>query len=158
MGNKHSIIPGDEPFDFATFKPTWMPHKYLVAPTSLCTNASPNQVADVYEGVSPSSLRDAWKSMIAKQPRTTEEKSFPDVEQYCFIQRSAKMEFPDDIIVQFFDAQRFSPDAPAGSSTLAVYSCSEMGVGDMGVNKHRVKTWLAALKDELGAGPVPAAA
>ena len=43
-----------------------------------------------------------------------------------YVQRSRLMRFPDTIVVRFFDR-------PGGRSTIALYSRSQLGEGDMGV-------------------------
>jgi uncharacterized protein (DUF1499 family) len=42
-------------------------------------------------------------------------------------------------VVQFFDSAN-------GHATLAVYSRSQLGKGDLGVNLARIKRWLALLQ------------
>jgi uncharacterized protein (DUF1499 family) len=56
-----------------------------------------------------------------------------------YVQRSAFFAFPDYVSVRFIAADD-------GGSTLAVFSRSRYGKGDLGVNKKRVTRWL----EELG--------
>jgi uncharacterized protein (DUF1499 family) len=56
-----------------------------------------------------------------------------------YVQRSAVFGFPDTIVVRFLDQ-------PGGTSTVAIYSRSQLGQRDMGVNKARVERWLAKLR------------
>jgi uncharacterized protein (DUF1499 family) len=39
-------------------------------------------------------------------------------------------------------------DRPGGRSTLALYSRSQLGHGDMGVNRARIERWLAKLAEQ----------
>jgi uncharacterized protein (DUF1499 family) len=45
-----------------------------------------------------------------------------------YIQRSRLMGFSDTIVVQFFER-------PRGQSTVTLYSLSQLGEGDLGVNR-----------------------
>ena len=56
--------------------------------------------------------------------------------------RSTLFNFPDLIMVQVMKAD---PD----SSTLIMYSRSVYGRSDLGVNRQRVATWLAALQTKI---------
>ena len=55
-----------------------------------------------------------------------------------YVQRSAFFAFPDYVSVRFIEAD-------GGGSTLAVFSRSRYGKGDLGVNKKRVVRWLEQL-------------
>ena len=52
-----------------------------------------------------------------------------------FVQRSRLMGFPDTINV------KVTPAADGGGSAVLIYSRSQLGRGDMGVNLARVKRW-----------------
>jgi uncharacterized protein (DUF1499 family) len=55
-----------------------------------------------------------------------------------YVQTSALFAFPDYISVRFIEVD-------AQTSTLAVFSRSRLGKGDLGVNKRRVTGWLSQL-------------
>jgi uncharacterized protein (DUF1499 family) len=55
-----------------------------------------------------------------------------------YIQRSKLMGFRDTIVVQFFER-------PRGQSTVTLYSLSQLGEGDLGVNRARIERWLEKL-------------
>jgi uncharacterized protein (DUF1499 family) len=55
-----------------------------------------------------------------------------------YVQRSAFFAFPDYVSVRFIEAD-------GGGSTLAVFSRSRYGKGDLGVNNKRVVRWLEQL-------------
>lgn len=55
-----------------------------------------------------------------------------------FVQYTPLMEFPDTIQVDFLSLDD-------NTSTLAIYSRSKYGYGDMGTNKARIKRWLSRL-------------
>jgi uncharacterized protein (DUF1499 family) len=48
------------------------------------------------------------------------------------------MGFPDTVVVRFFKR-------PGGRSTLALYSRSQLGKSDFGVNRARIARWLEKL-------------
>ena len=52
------------------------------------------------------------------------------------------MRFPDTIVVRFLDR-------PDGRSTLAIYSRSQLGTNDLGVNLARIERWLDKLAGEV---------
>jgi uncharacterized protein (DUF1499 family) len=56
-----------------------------------------------------------------------------------YVQRSALLGFPDAIVVRYMDQ-------PGGTSMVAIYSRSQLGNGDMWVNKARIERWLGKLK------------
>lgn len=59
-----------------------------------------------------------------------------------YVQRSALLGFRDTIVVRFFDL-------PEGKSTLAIYSRSQLGYSDLGVNRARIDHWLGKLAAEI---------
>jgi uncharacterized protein (DUF1499 family) len=123
--------------DFRTLTRSNRPNQYLVCPPNLCTT-TPDAASPVYE-VPVIRLRERWLSLMAQQPRLEQIAVSKDGWQYDFIQRSRLLRFPDTITVRFL---------PLGEqrSTLAIYSRSHYGYTDFGVNRRRVETWLAALR------------
>jgi uncharacterized protein (DUF1499 family) len=59
-----------------------------------------------------------------------------------FVQRSERMHFPDTIIVRYID---LGPSR----STVAIYSRSQLGKKDFGVNAARIDRWIAKLTQEV---------
>ena len=59
--------------------------------------------------------------------------------QYTYIQRSRLFHFPDTINVKLIAL-------PNHQSTIAIYSRSKYGYGDLGVNKKRVQHWIKQLQ------------
>jgi uncharacterized protein (DUF1499 family) len=60
-----------------------------------------------------------------------------------YVRRTSWLGFPDTIAVRFLDR-------PEGASTLALYSRSKFGEGDLGVNRARIERWLAKLSTIVG--------
>lgn len=57
-----------------------------------------------------------------------------------FVQRSRLMRYPDTINVKVMAL-------PDGGSTVLIYSRSQLGRGDLGVNRARIERWIRLLKD-----------
>ena len=88
---------------------------------------------------------DAWFQTASRvfkaQPRVYEAAVFPKQRQIHFVARTAMMNFPDLVTVEIDPA---GPD----HSTITIWSRSVYGQSDLGVNRKRVETWLAALREE----------
>jgi uncharacterized protein (DUF1499 family) len=130
--------------------------------THLVRPATPNTALAAPEGFAPAGLGSAdvvtpryklpaddlfalIQDVAAGQPRTYRAALYPAQLQVHYVARSALFNFPDLVMVQ---VQREGPD----SSGLIVYSRSVYGRSDLGVNRERVETWLAALQMKL---PLP---
>ena len=144
-GGDASTVPVT-PIDPASVSRTGRPNDYLVCPPDLCA-AAPDRASPTYR-VPADRLVEAWNAVVAAAPRTRLVAADPPGRLYAFEQRSAVLGFRDTIAV------RFIPLA-ADRSTLAVYSRSEVGYWDLGVNRRRVDEWLAALGAAVPADPSP---
>lgn len=133
---------GDVPvIDFATLQRDSVPNKYLLCPKGMC-QAETDGEAPVFD-VPVEQLQVAWDEMLADQPRVQLLRREVTNIQIDYVQRTRLLRFPDLITV------RFVPIDDA-HSTLAIYSRSVWGKGDMGVNRTRVEEWLARLKARVG--------
>ena len=122
--------------EFATVQRPSTPNTYLVAPAGV-TSIAPDAAAPEFD-VSPTELKARWERMAAAQPRVVKVGESQDGQQLDYVQRTRLVRYPDFITVRFLPLE-------GGRSTLAVYSRSVYGHGDMGVNKSRVTEWLKAL-------------
>jgi uncharacterized protein (DUF1499 family) len=129
------------PVDFETFRRSSRPNTALACPPGFCANA----VADFDPGVfavTEEELRRRFTAAALAEPRVVPvyrhaAPGLPTQDRY--IQRSATMSFPDTIDVRFITLTE-------RTSTLAVYSRSQVGYGDRGVNLARVKRWIEAAR------------
>ncbi|MFN0192399.1 MAG: DUF1499 domain-containing protein [Aestuariivirga sp.] len=112
------------------------PNDALACPPDVCKAAS--DVTPPEFAVSAADLRLAFAKVIAAEPRITAVASDDAEMTDRYIQRSALMHYPDTIVVKFFDL-------PEGRSTIALYSRSQLGKSDLGVNRTRIERWLAKL-------------
>jgi Protein of unknown function (DUF1499) len=89
--------------------------------------------------VGANGLRTAMAKVIASEPKIT----LMDAEETAltepYVQRSGLLAFPDTIVVRYIER-------PEGRSTLAIYSRSQLGQSDLGVNIARLKRWLGELE------------
>lgn len=127
--------------DFASLQRAPTPNQYLLCPAGMCTTET-DGVAPIFDLPAPE-LQGAWEQMIAEEPRVQEAGRDLAFMQVDYVQRSRLLRFPDLITVRFVPVD----DTHA---TLAIYSRSIYGQGDMGVNRARVEEWLAKLKAKVG--------
>ena len=112
------------------------PNDALACPPDVCKAAS--DVTPPEFTVSAADLRLAFAKVIDSEPRITAVAADNAEMTDRYIQRSALMRYPDTIVVKFFDL-------PEGRSTIALYSRSQLGKSDLGVNCARIERWLAKL-------------
>ena len=112
------------------------PNTALAAPAG--TDPGADIVTPVFP-VPPSHLYEAVLAVAAAQPRTFLAAAYPAERQAHFVARSAIFNFPDLITAQIAEAGR-------EASTLVLYSRSVYGYSDLGANRQRVSTWLAAIE------------
>jgi uncharacterized protein (DUF1499 family) len=87
-------------------------------------------------------LYTAVRAVALGQARVFLAAEFPAEWQIHFVARSAVFNFPDLVTAQVVEA---GPEA----STLVLYSRSVYGYSDLGANRQRLNTWLAALQTEI---------
>lgn len=88
-------------------------------------------------------LREIVREVALAQPRTQLVYSARWEEEERFVIRSALMRYPDTVVARVYGAG-------PGQSMLALYSRSQIGHSDLGVNRARLERWLdeiAALTD-----------
>jgi len=130
------------PVAFETLLRSATPNDALACPPDICV--APADIATLVYPVSAGVLRAAFVGVIAAEPRVTQVASDDATLADRYVQRSARLGFPDTIIVRFIDR-------PGGQSTIALYSRSQIGHSDLGVNRARLERWLATLDRVLPA-------
>lgn len=125
--------------DFATLEPPSSPNAWLIAPADVVAG-EPDEPAPVFS-IPAETLASAWAALVERQPRATVVATSADGLQVEAEQRSAVFGFVDQISARFIplDAER---------STLAVFSRSQIGYWDLGVNRHRLHDWLTQLEEQ----------
>jgi uncharacterized protein (DUF1499 family) len=134
------------PVSFEMLQRRTTPNDALACPPNLC-QAKADATAPVF-AVTAHDLRLAFTRAIAGEPRLVKVADDESALTERYIQRSRLMRYPDTIVVRFIDL-------PAGRSTIALYSRSQLGKGDLGVNLARIRRWLAALAAAAPVAAVP---
>ena len=132
--------------DFATLVRPSSPNTHLVCPKDRCA-ATPDEEGPTYV-VPPAQLLERARTLLSAEPRTEVVQDQPETLRLVLVQRSAFFRFPDTITLQVFPL-------PDGGSTLAIYSQSNYGYGDFGVNKDRVRAWIGLIDAHVARRPPP---
>jgi uncharacterized protein (DUF1499 family) len=130
--------------DFATLVRPSSPNTYLVCPRDRCA-ATADEEGPIY-GVPATELFERARTLLSAEPRTELVQDQPEALRLVLVQRSAFFRFPDTITIQVFPL-------PDGGSTLAIFSQSNYGYGDFGVNKERVRAWIGLIDAQVGRRP-----
>ncbi len=112
------------------------PNTYYVAPQSMVESQVALE-APVY-AIPAAIMAKAFNDYVVTQPNAQAIAGSVDALWLTYVQRTPILKMPDYITVKFIDLED-------GKSTLAIYSRSRFGYGDMGVNKARVELWLQSL-------------
>jgi uncharacterized protein (DUF1499 family) len=128
-------LPVPPPMDVAHIIRPASPNTALAAPHGF--SPPPDIVTPVYP-VPADRLYAGIQAVAAAQPRTFAAAAYPDRLQADWVARSAVFNFPDIIMAQVSPAGR-------NEATMVLYSRSVYGYSDLGVNRHRLAAWLAAL-------------
>lgn len=127
--------------DPLTLERTGRPNDFLVCPPGQCA-ATVDRAAPVLP-VAPADQLRLWEEVVTSSPRTT----VLEVDEAGLTihaeQRSRLMRFVDTIVVRVIARED-------GQSTFAAYSRSELGYGDMGVNRARLEDWIARVEAAAG--------
>jgi uncharacterized protein (DUF1499 family) len=121
---------------FDTLRRRSTPNDALACPPDVC-GANSDLLPPVF-AASAKDLRLAFSKVIASEDRVVLVEVTDQDASERYIQRSRLMGFPDTIVVRFFERA-------GGQSTLALYSRSQLGRGDLGVNRARIERWLEKL-------------
>ena len=122
--------------DFAHLQRPASPNTALAAPAG--TDPAPDIVTPTFP-VPAARLYSEILAVAAAQPRTFLAAEYRAERQVHFVARSALFNFPDQVTAQVTGT---GPD----SSSLTLYSRSVYGHSDLGVNRQRLVTWLAAVQ------------
>ena len=89
----------------------------------------------------PATLLSAFDEIVRATPRS--KALFEDAPngRATYVTRSALLGFPD------YTSVKAVPEA--GGAALMIWARQRFGVADMGVNRKRVETWMAALEERL---------
>lgn len=125
------------PVSFESLQRRATPNDALACPPDIC-RAQSDLLPPVF-AFGAVELSRAFDKAIASEPRLTLVETTDQGASRRYIQRSRLMGFPDTVVIRFFER-------PDGRSTLALYSRSQLGKGDLGVNRARIERWLEKLR------------
>ena len=128
------------PVAFETLERRTTPNDALACPENFCKARS--DLMPPLFGVDVAAMRAAMAKLIASEQRISLVEANETALTERYIQRSALMQFPDTIVVRYIEQ-------PEGHTTLAIYSRSQLGESDLGVNLARLERWLGKLKQLL---------
>jgi uncharacterized protein (DUF1499 family) len=122
--------------DFPTLVRRSQPNDALICLSELCPKASVDREPPVFP-VSAARLRAIVSEMARAQPATTilDDRGT----QSRYLVRSRLFGFPDTVNVEVFDRG-------SAHSTIALYSRSQVGRTDFGVNLRRLDRWLKRIE------------
>ena len=126
----------DSSKDLTRLQRTGYSNDWLVCPPGTCNEGKEIEIP-IFLNNLEELIRTAQK-IFNQQPRTKLVSSVPELNQLIFIQRSKIFGFPDTIWVQFLILEK--------GISLAMYSRSNYGYYDFGVNRRRLNTWIEELK------------
>ena len=129
--------------DFATLQRRTTPNDALACRKDFC--AASADFAPPEFDVPAEELYRLFQAAIAHEPRLERVGADEKERTLRYVQRSRWMGFPDTITV------KINPLAD-GRSTVSLYSRSQLGKGDFGVNRARLESWIALLQVTAQAG------
>lgn len=126
--------------DIRTLETRTAKNDALACPPGACRVPADFESPDF--AVTEQELMTQVQALITAEPRTKQVAQDDTLQQLVFVQRSRVFRFPDTIWIQ-------AEKRGAGSSII-VYSRSNYGDSDLGVNKKRVGEWLAKISEAVG--------
>jgi hypothetical protein len=129
------------PVDFASISRSTSGNDALFCPPGLCAASRPDGVSPVF-AATVQRLRDAIRVIEVNDPDLFFLARDDSVPQDRYLARTPLLRYPDTINVRFHDLGQ-------GRASLSVYSRSQIGRSDFGVNRARVEAWLAELARTL---------
>ena len=124
--------------DFATLQRRDTPNDALACRPEFC-GARPDIEAPVFARDVPEIVR-AVETAVKGEPGLEKVSSDDAQGTLRYVQRSRLMRFPDTINVQVVAL-------PDGGSTVLIYSRSQLGRSDLGVNRARIERWIGLLRN-----------
>ena len=125
-----------DPTDLRALARTSSPNDALACPPATCTANA--ELRSPQFDLRADELADIVRRVVTAQARTELAHEDNEIGQMVFVQRSRIFGFADTIWIQTVG------DQPHAS--LIVYSRSNIGVWDLGVNRRRVQNWLSEIE------------
>jgi hypothetical protein len=113
------------------------PNDYLVEPHQSATPMNSDTVAGVY-ALSAEELAQAFDMFVLEQSSAARLAGLPSDLHMTYVDITPRIKAPDYISVKFIPLSD-------QTSTLAMFSRSRYGYGDLGANRRRVENWLGGI-------------
>jgi len=128
------------PAHFQTLVRSSAPNHYLVCPDGYCTGTIPDAVSRTYP-MAREDLLAQFAEIVGERKNT---RIIPDAapDDVRFVERTPFLQFPDTVSIKVIDAGE-------NASQVAIFSRSQIGRSDFGVNQRRVETLLAELQNRV---------
>ena len=133
----------DPPSNLALLERSSSPNNALACPPGVCVAQA--DIDSPTFAVALPVLMETAGQVIAAQPRTDRIDEEDSANRMVFIQRSKVLGFKDTVWVQGIEID--------DGSSLIIYSRSNVGYYDFGVNRDRVRSWMAAIVEALPSRP-----
>jgi uncharacterized protein (DUF1499 family) len=127
--------------DFANLVRRETPNDALACGDGLCA-AKADIAAPVFSMSAPDLFQLVQKA-LGQEPRLTLMAKEPDRGVLRYVQRSALLRFPDTINIKVAALAE-------GRATVLLYSRSQIGRGDLGVNRARIERWIGLIAEAAG--------
>jgi len=137
---------GGQTMDLRSIERAISPNDALACPSGLC-RAKGDFESPVFS-IDKKDLLDRTQAIIAAEPRTELVGKELGLEQLIYVQHSALFAFPDTVWIQAVDVDE--------GTSIIVYSRSNYGYWDLGVNRDRLRRWLEKLESAIKGDRVPA--
>ncbi|MBL8789278.1 MAG: DUF1499 domain-containing protein [Rhizobiales bacterium] len=128
------------PVAFETLQRRPTPNDALACPPNTC--AAPADITSPVFALTAKDLRRAFSRVVVSEDRIGNVAVNEATLEDRYVQRSRLMGFPDTINVKFVDL-------PGGRSSILIYSRSQLGRSDLGVNRARIERLLEKLRREV---------
>jgi len=125
------------PVTFETLERRATPNDALACSPHFC-KATSDLVPPLF-AVDVNELRAAMAKVIASEPRIALVHTNGTTPTERYVQRSRLLGFPDTVVVRYIEQSQ-------GRSTVAMYSRSQLGRSDLGVNRARLARWIGKLR------------
>jgi len=127
--------------DFENLTRRDAPNDALACHPDIC-GATPVDFETPIYPIAGSRLRQIVREVALTQPRTQLVYASRWGEEDRYVVRSRLMRYPDTVVARIYGAG-------PGRSMLGLYSRSQIGYSDMGMNRARIERWLAAIDDRV---------
>lgn len=137
---QNRLQPGEE-VDIARLRAPLPQPSFLSCPPGYCDGKA---AASPEFSLPWQQLRDAWRRMMAEEPRVVELRDEPRQRRIVYVVHTRLLAFPDIVTIEFVPLA-------ADRSSIALFSRARYGRYDFGKNRERGEHWLRELQRRVRA-------